>query len=397
LFCGSCSEPEFYEQMNVELIIDPIFLYEDFKISDEQEIQSKYKAVQEKARTYFKKNHIIHFHNLNLAKNPFWTMAISELAHEGFPVFNHAHDFSEDRRENQKFMERIVIEHFQKDINKVMYPKLPNYHIGVLTHHDYHRIQHLGFNENNLHYLPNPIDVCDVIPKASEEVKKQVYKDLHLDEEKGLVTYPVRAIRRKNIGEFILLNLFFGDRFHFVITQPPTSYPDVKEYRRWKGFCQKNKIPIVFEAGNKTDYKALVSASDFCVTTSTQEGFGMVFLEPWMMSTPVTGRNLTNITKDLIKSELSFPALYNDIRVPFKGELTDFANLSYKNQRRLLEELIQDETTTMILKTSNLHLKKIFEPVKETVIKNNQQVIQEKFSLKAYGKRLFDTYSKFVV
>ncbi|MDZ7774759.1 MAG: hypothetical protein U5L09_03660 [Bacteroidales bacterium] len=34
------------------------------------------------AEKYFSADRIIHFHNLNLGKNPYWTLAVFELAEE---------------------------------------------------------------------------------------------------------------------------------------------------------------------------------------------------------------------------------------------------------------------------------------------------------------------------
>lgn len=392
LLCGECRDEESFAAQGVELICDEVFNYADFKEKDPEKIEKNRKQVMEAAEKYFSAERIIHFHNLNLGKNPYWTLAIAELAGKGVPVINHAHDFSEDRKENQSFLTRIIQHHAGKDLKKVMYPALDNYHIATLNRYDYERVKQKGVSEKQIHYLPNPIGIEEVIAAADEKTRDQVYSDLGLDSSKGLATYPVRGIRRKNIGEFVLLAHLFGDSTNFVMTLPPENPSEKKNYDQWKSYCDEKNIPVVFEAGQKTDFVNLITSSDFCITTSIREGFGMVYLEPWMMSTPVMGRNLKNITKDLIKEGISFPGLYNFIRVPYKGDLKDFAELKPDQQRNIISRIIEDKMMANIIFVSNSHLKKMFQPVMQNVLSENQDIIKNKFSIASYGKRLEKLY-----
>ncbi len=392
LLCGECRDPETYQKMGVELIIDEALNYADFKEKDENAISKNIQNVKEVAEKLLEKDRIIHFHNLNLGKNPYWMIAINELVDQGFLVINHTHDFSEDRKENQEFINRIVEKHAGLNVKQVMYPGADNYHIATLTRHDYERVKQNGTSEKQIHYLPNPISQEEVIPASSNETRDQVYADLGLDNNKGLVTYPVRGIRRKNIGEFILLAHMFGNRANFVITLPPENPAEKKQYDRWKQYCDEKQIPVTFEAGQKTDFINLITSSDFCITTSVREGFGMVFLEPWMMSTPVMGRNLKNITKDLIKEGISFPGLYNFIRVPVKGDLVDFAELKFEQQKKVINQIIEDKMLANIIFVSNSHLKKMFQPVTQNILSENQEIIKNKFSIASYGARLEKLY-----
>jgi glycosyltransferase involved in cell wall biosynthesis len=184
----------------------------------------------------------------------------------------------------------------------------------------------------------------------------------------------------------------FGNRANFVITLPPENPAEKKQYDRWKQYCDEKQIPVTFEAGQKTDFINLITSSDFCITTSVREGFGMVFLEPWMMSTPVMGRNLKNITKDLIKVGISFPGLYNFIRVPVKGDLVDFAELKFEQQKKVINQIIEDKMLANIIFVSNSHLKKMFQPVTQNILSDNQEIIKNKFSIASYGARLEKLY-----
>jgi glycosyltransferase involved in cell wall biosynthesis len=395
LFCAECPDQEEYASKGVELVCDEAFDYADFNENDKATIEQKMEKTRNVAEKYFSADRIIHFHNLNLGKNPYWTLAVFELAEKGINVVNHVHDFAEDRKDNQTFLQRIIQDHFEKNLKTVMYPDFSNYHIAALSRHDYERIKQHHFSEKQIHYLPNPVDMDEVIEAAGEDTRDAVYHDLGLDAKKSLVTYPVRGIRRKNIGEFILLAHLFADLANFVMTLPPQNPVEKKSYDKWKAFCEEKQIPVTFEAGQKTDFVNLITSSDFCITTSVREGFGMVFLEPWMMSTPVIGRNLKNITKDLIKEGIEFPGLYNFIRVPYKGDLKDFAEIHFDQQKQIISKIIEDKMMANIIFVSNSHLKRMFQPVRQNIMSNNQAIIKEKFSIKSYAERLRKLYSSF--
>lgn len=392
LFCGEYPDPEYYKFRGVKLVEDRIFLYADFNETDPEVINRNLEQTEKAVKKYFDPQRIIHFHNLNLAKNPYWTLSIHKLALQGYTIINHEHDFSEDRPDNQHFMERIIGKHFGYDVKKVMYPNMNNFHMAVLNLYDYQRVKTYGFPESRLHYLPNPVNIEEVIPRADEKTRTKIFDELGLDKTKKLVTYPVRVIRRKNIGEYILLSHFFRNEANFVVTLPPKNPVEVKEYEKWLDFCKKNGIPIVFEAGTKVDFTELITSSDFCITTSIREGFGMAYIEPWMMSTPVAGRKLENILQDLTHAGLEFPSLYDKLVVRVGKEWRDFAEIDFENQRIIIEEIVRDEELSDIIFAQNSQLSGLFKNIDTDIIEKNQKIIKEKFSLHSYGERLKKTY-----
>ncbi|HKK67715.1 MAG TPA: hypothetical protein VJ946_05865, partial [Bacteroidales bacterium] len=133
LLCGECRDPETYTKMGVDLVCDEVFAYADFNEKNEDVIKENIKKAKEASQKYFEKDRIIHFHNLNLGKNPYWMLAINELVSEGYSVVNHSHDFSEDRTENQNFINRIVQKHAGLNAKHVMYPNAENYQVATLT------------------------------------------------------------------------------------------------------------------------------------------------------------------------------------------------------------------------------------------------------------------------
>jgi len=336
-------------------------------------------------------NSILHFHNLNLGKNPIVTYAVYLLARKGYKIFNHAHDFAEDRPNNFQFLKDIIERSFRADINQVLYPDLPNYHFGVLNSFDCERLITYGVNTERIHWIPNPVtfSVKEEFTNRTS-AKTEVCQNLNLDTNKLLVTYPVRVIQRKNIGELILLSEIFKDTVNFLVTQPPQNPIEFKVYKKWVDFCNKEKINLTFEAGSKVNFEKLIFGSDFCITTSYKEGFGMVYLEPWLLKTPVVGRDIDFITKDFRSDGFEFPALYKHILIEANGK--DFKNLSMEEQMTQILNVKNDSRVKEKVIEQNPIFSLLFEKVPKTVIEKNVSIIKNNYSLKGYGSKLQERY-----
>jgi hypothetical protein len=134
--------------------------------------------------------------------------------------------------------------------------------------------------------------------------------------ERDLYLYPVRAIRRKNLGEALLLSCFIPPGRTIAVTLPPTSSKDEGTYIHWKTLAKSLNLPVEFDAGIKGSFQALMSRSLSIITTSVKEGFGFSFLEPWTASRSVMGRRLDYVCRDFEASGVSFNALYNALAIP---------------------------------------------------------------------------------
>ncbi len=390
---GSCPNPETIILKGAELhIIEDLNYLEHRKYSD-KEAMMKLHRVHRKIRNLLPTDAVLHFHNLNLGKNPIVTYAVYLLAKEGAKVFNHAHDFAEDRPSNYQFLKDIISDIFLHRIEEVMYPQLPNYHYGVLNSFDYARLQKYGIQKDRIEWLPNPVTfdtTLDITNKA--EAKKEICSVLQLNENKLLVTYPVRVIQRKNIGELILLSVLYSENANFVVTQPPKNPKEIEIYKKWLKYCNDEKIPVVFEAGNKVDFEQLLIASDFCITTSYREGFGMVYLEPWLLNTPVAGRDIDYITRDFLADGFLFPKLYQQIEIPqLNGDFKDF---DMEKQMHIISEIKTDKIKKQKIFEQNPQLKALFEKVLPEIIEKNKKLIKTKYSLKGYGIKLQNRYKK---
>ncbi len=394
LLCGDCQNPETYENIGARVIINPLLNY----LYEKDLSNHKLPELLSKVNLFFSDTlnpgDILHFHNLNLGKNPVLTYAVHLLLEKDIRVINHAHDFAEDRPANWKFLKTIIEEIFQQNLREILYPHHKNYHLAVINSYDLQRLSGYEIPENNLHWLPNPVEIPQM-PKeeTKHEIKKKVQATLHVDSSNKLITYPVRAIRRKNIGEFILLSILFKDA-QWCITQPPRNPQEISDYEKWKDFCLENQLPVLFEAGEKVNFEELLIATDFCITTSLREGFGMAYLEPWVYGTAVIGRNLKHLTKDFTNKNLKFTGLYDKIMIDFNRQQLDFKDIIADNQRVYLKQLIQNKISSDTIFEQNPKLNHLLDEVSQELIDKNQKAIEDNFSLKEYGNKLSQIYQK---
>jgi glycosyltransferase involved in cell wall biosynthesis len=384
ILCGSSVSESYFAE--VPIIEDSCLFY------DEQEEAAKRFPVKAEQVTEFiaryAQGYILHCHNPNLGKNPALTLALYRLAKMGYKVVNHCHDFPEDRPENMKRL-NYMFDQSGLSSREVLYPDLPGYHFAVLNTCDYNRILEKGVPPARIQLLQNPVSVNTGRKQA---MKVDIVNQLGLDPGKRIITYPVRAIRRKNIGECVLLAVLFETSCQFNITQPPKNPAEVPAYLRWKNFCAENKIMVKFETGMAVNHEDLIRISDFCITTSIREGFGMVYLEPWLAGTPVSGRNLSCITDDLRKYSLEFPCLYDRIEVKTDTGSCDFRDLNTDDQENLILRLLGSSREKEIFLRSNLFLNSLLDDVDPELIRKNRQIIRKFFSVMNYGKRLLTLY-----
>jgi glycosyltransferase involved in cell wall biosynthesis len=377
----------------VQVLENPGLLY---RKADNPE--ADYQQESERIRTFIKdqaEGYILHCHNPNLGKNPALTLALYKLALEGFRIVNHCHDFAEDRPGNMVVLERMIRE-VGLTASKIMYPDMENYHFAVLNSCDYDRILKQGIPASRVHLLPNPVTLGSFDPmKDMRELRSEIIRKLQLDTKKKICTYPVRAIRRKNLGELLLLAVLFENTFQFIITQAPKNPEEVPGYLHWKDFCNNHNIGIIFEAGEIVNHEDLIGISDFCITTSAQEGFGMVYLEPWLAGIPVSGRNLPCITGDLKRAGLKFPGLYDRVMVPTARGDCDFKDMDPAEQEEWIVRILESSSAKEELTRMNPFLRFLFAGPEPGIIEQNRQIIINQFSVFQYGKRLLALYKNF--
>jgi len=231
---------------------------------------------------------VLHVHNPTLAKNKNTLNILKILKSKGVRLFLQIHDFAEDGRPRAYFDEAY----------------LRDCHYGVINSRDYDLLVKSGLNPQGLHLVSNMVTPLPVPPTAERTT--------------GPVLYPVRAIRRKNIGEAILLSLYFQDNQPLYITLPPNSPADFPAYESWKTFVVRHRLKVEFEAGLTHDFTSLVQSAGSLLTTSVSEGFGFSFMEPWTAGKFLWGRDLAGVTDDFKKAGVRLDHLYTRLRVPLQ-------------------------------------------------------------------------------
>lgn len=349
---------------------------------------------------------VLHVHNPTLAKNRQFLQIIKRLQHAGVNLFLQIHDFAEDGRPEV---------YFEED-----YPA--DCHYGVVNTRDARILTRAGLRPGGLHYLPNAVAGRLVRPETMAH---------------PLILYPVRAIRRKNLGEAILLACFVGEGRRLGITLPPNSPADVASYRDWVAWVRKHRLPVDFEIGRGADFPALVDGCESIVTTSIAEGFGLAFLEPWVAGKLLWGRRLADICDDFQANGLLLDPLYERVDISLAwidavdfarrwhetvlaaaarygvpisaaaagrafaritcSEGIDFGILSEPFQRQVLDRLMADPAAKRELIARNRWLASPGRvPDPGAVIANNRAVVVHHYGAAAYRERLLTVYDRVV-
>lgn len=333
-------------------------------------------------------NPIFHIHNLNLGKNPLLNIAMFELIERGVPVFNHCHDFAEDNRPaNMEWLSSVIEGKYKYSLEEVLYPNRPNVLYGVINDEDKKLLAHHKSTFEKVFFLPNAISAPPELTPNPDKIRQQ----LGIKNSLPIIVYPVRVIQRKNIAELILLTALFKEKANWCVTQAPKNPDELIQYEYWKAFCLKNDIPLVFEAGDACDFHELMWSADRIITTSSKEGFGLTFLEPWLYGKAVIGRNLPLITKDFKSQNINLNMLYDSIFVDDK----DFIDLSESEKEKEILNIVYSKkySEDFILKNN---LNSLLEPILESLIDNNRKAIQSSYSVHAYGENLNNIYDRLI-
>jgi len=351
---------------------------------------------------------VLHVHNPMLAKNTNLLKILKAFQKRGIKLFLQIHDFAEDGRPLSYFSEEYV----------------SDCHYGVINSRDYNILLKAGLKKQGLHKIFNTIEPINFDKKKSCT--------------KNYVLYPIRAIRRKNIGEAILLSLFFSNNETLVITLPPNSISDIISYVGWKNFVRENNLDVEFEANLKNDFSELVLSAKFIITTSITEGFGFSFLEPWTAKKILLGRKLPDICHDFEKNGIRLDHLYNKLLVPLEWIGKDkfyevwkaciLRNCSLFNFK-INEEKIQ-KSFTKITGNNNIDFGLLYEPFQKQIIshvlssknkakklirlnpylscpangllnnneliQNNMNAVLNNYNKTTYKKNLLEIYSKII-
>ena len=252
---------------------------------------------------------IWHFHNHTLGKNTALSQAVYQMALREQKLLLQIHDFPEDGRPNNY---RALIEEIGEGnpalLASRLYPQADHVHYAAINSRDLAFLCQAGMPESHVHLLPNAVDPGHI--KAMQTAPP--------NEAERLFLYPTRALRRKNLGEFLLWSALAGQSDRFATTLAPTSPADRLSYQQWVALARRLKLPVTFEIGQTSSlpFPALLASATAIITTSVAEGFGLAFLEPWLVGCPLAGRDLPEITGDFKKHLIRLEGLYDRLLIP---------------------------------------------------------------------------------
>ncbi len=261
---------------------------------------------------------VVHIHNHSLGKNASLPGAISILARLGWGMLLHIHDFAEDfRPDNYQLLVQALAPGAPATLPHILYPQGDAIHYAVLNGRDRAILARAGVPAQQLHSLPNPVSIPTELPRR-QQARVCLGQHLPISEHDRYVLYPVRGIRRKNLGELLLWGAAYSRSAHFGLTMPPLNPVEMPRYAAWKQLARELQLPVWFEVGltKGLDYPGNLAAADLALTTSVAEGFGLVFLETWLAGLPLVGRNLPEITADFAAAGVQLNGLSNRVQIP---------------------------------------------------------------------------------
>jgi hypothetical protein len=200
-------------------------------------------------------------------------------------------------------------------------------------------------------------------------------------------------------------------------------------YEQWIALARELALPVSFAVGaGDVDFRSLIAASHALVTTSIAEGFGLAFLEPWLLDRPLVGRDLPEITADFRDAGVHLPDLYQRLEVPLTwldarrlraafraaaerravayaqppadsaerawesavhDDSIDLAWLDEPAQEQVIRRLSADRDTRTALRPRALNVDDA-----ATSIAANRIVIAREYSVAGFGDRLAGVYAK---
>ena len=197
-----------------------------------------------------------------------------------------------------------------------------------------------GVAEQRLHTLPNPVFPFGPLTEP-QTARQKLQKIRGIETGSRLLIYPVRGIRRKNLGEMLLWSAIGRDNLICATTLPPQNPIEKTSYDDWKFLSHRLSLPCEWELGTESElaFSDILTAADAILTTSLAEGFGMVFLEAWLAGKPLFGRDLPEITRDFKQVGVWYPDLSSSLLIPTEHLDLDAVRHSFlSSYRNTLEQ-----------------------------------------------------------
>jgi len=265
-------------------------------------------------------------HNLGLGRNILLADELARFSAEtGLPVLSQHHDFWFDNRWARWPGLRANGFGSLKKVARAIFASGGRVVHGAINSADESLLgSHL---RGRTVWLPNPASQ-GVRPPSGEVRRAKDWLRHELAHRGPTWIFPTRFLRRKNIGEAVLLTRWLRPEA-ILVTTAGVSSPEESGYaRRLEEAAKRENWPVRFRVlsgrdGRAPSVTALMCASENVLLTSIQEGFGLPFLEAAALGLPLLARRLKNVEPDLLRLGFRFPGIYDEVLVP--PELFDHA------------------------------------------------------------------------
>ncbi len=384
---------------------------------------------------------VVHVHNHSLGKNEALPAAVLHLARRGYHLLLHIHDFAEDYRpENYaRVLQAVAPLHSPSGTGAAWaYPQAAHVHYAVLNDRDWGILTTSGIGTDRVHLLPNPV-LASVELAARDEAREELRRHFGIGFREPFALYPVRGIRRKNLGEMLLWALMAPPGGHVGLTLAPLNPVEKPRYQFWRRVAAELSLPVVFECGEQggLSFAQNLAACDALLNTSVAEGFGMVFLESALFGRELWGRDLPEVTQSFAQAGIRWPRLASQVPVhaqwfdhsrwqqylvatyrrtlaqyglapeevfpqwqeQLRRKLSpegwcDFADLDHESQAEVLAQLAQEP----VRRQEFLERNPLFDWDQglraPTHCAENAEVVRTRYSLEPSGRRLLDIYHR---
>jgi FMN phosphatase YigB (HAD superfamily)/glycosyltransferase involved in cell wall biosynthesis len=303
-----------------------------------------------------------HFHNHSLGKNCLVPHVVARLAREDERIVLQIHDLAEQGRPAN----------YQLVANcRTLYPFSPRIRYAFLNSRDRDIFTAAGLPPENATLLPNPVSTAPL-------------SDSPADSPSPILFAPVRGIRRKNLGELVLLSALAPAGTRVAVSRAPRNREALPVHDTWRKFAGKHRLPIGFDvvdrfapaAGAATGFESWLAHASHIVTTSVSEGFGLPFLEAAALGKPLIGRNLPHLTAEHARHGIRAGRLYDRLLVPvdwsdlpiLRDHLTTDLERNYRDYSRPLSQETIDATLAALVRDGYLDFGNLPEPLQQGII-----------------------------
>ncbi len=230
-----------------------------------------------------------HIHNPTLGKNPALTACVARLAEAGERLVLQIHDLAEEGR---PFLYQKI-----RGIPK-RYPFGPRIRYAFLNTRDRAIFTAAGLPESQSAVIPNPPTTAGAAgPPLSPT---------------PLLFAPVRGIRRKNLGELVLLSILTPPQTRIAVSRAPSDPEALRLHEVWRNFALRFAPRIAFDVCDKSapaegadaGFESWIRHCTHVVGTSVAEGYGLPFVEAAAWRRPFLGRRLAHLDHDLPHARL---------------------------------------------------------------------------------------------